>query len=161
MWKTPCYKNKISWFDFWQLRNNPAVFSFPKLPAVQLKMEMIYVPQNPADWQAVQEGVLEPHCAMAPLEQWEGKRADHRDAPPAGIRDISLPKSWAVHAQAWKRAGLWFLVKFKRKCTTPKGLSSPDLYPEVDVMVDYICSSHRKQSDSSVTQCICTLVSGG
>lgn len=69
VWKTLCYKTKISWFDFWQLRNNPAVFSFPKLPAVQLKMEMIYVPQTPADWQALQEGVVEPHCAMALLQE--------------------------------------------------------------------------------------------
>lgn len=62
VWKTLCHKTQLSWFDIWQLQNIPAGFSSPNLPAVQLKMEMIYVPQGLTDWQAMQEAVVGPWC---------------------------------------------------------------------------------------------------
>lgn len=121
VWKTLCHKSQVSWFDIWQLYNIPAAFSSPNLPAVQLKMEMIYVPQRLTDWQAMQEGVG-PHCDCGISKAIRRKVVRSQGYVLCwDQRDFSYPKGWAMHAQAWKRAGLWFLLKLKKKCTTPKG----------------------------------------
>lgn len=98
---------------------------------------------------------------MAPLEQREGKRADHRDTPSAGIREIFLTQKLSHACPGMEESWPVIFSELQKKCSTPKGIYFPDLYSEVDGMVDYMCSSCRKQSDSSLTQCICTLVSGG
>lgn len=121
-WKTLCHKPQVSWFDIWQLHTIPAVFSCPNLPAVQLKMEMIYVPQRLTDWQAMQETVVGPHCDCGTSKSNE-KWWDHRDTPSAGIREISLTQKVELSVpRHGHKAGLWFLLKLKKKCTTPKSI---------------------------------------
>lgn len=101
-WKTLCHKTQVSWFDIWQLHNIPAAFSSPKLPAVQLKMEMIYVPQRPTDWQAMQEGVAGPHCDCGISKTMRRKVVrSQRYSLCWDKGDFSYLRGWAMHAQAW------------------------------------------------------------
>lgn len=122
-------------------------------------MEMINVPQNPADGRAVQEGVVEPHCAMAPREEWEGKWENHRDTPSAGIREISHTQKLSSACSGMEEG--WPVIFSETQEEIQRVYIFLIRSPEVDGMVDYICSSYSKQSDSSLTQCICTVVSGG
>lgn len=63
--KTLCHKTQVSWFDIWQLHNILAAFSSPNVPAVQLKMEMIYIPQR-LNWLTSNVG----RSSWAPLWLW-------------------------------------------------------------------------------------------
>lgn len=92
-------------------------------------MEMIYVPQAPADWQAGQEGVAEPHCAVAPLEQWEGKWADHRDAPSAGIREISLTQKLSYAYPGMEESWPVIFSEIQAGMHCPKGYIFPWVVP--------------------------------